>query len=99
MKQNLDTILFIDDDSSSLMEVFSVIGKSFDFSIMAFNSVVTGIDYLETNKKEVGAVLLDLSFTPNKYEGVEALQKIKKIDSFLPVIMLTGTQSEKKILK
>jgi len=95
MKPGLDTILFIDDDSASLMDVFSVIGKSFDFNVLAFNTIDKGLAYLETNENEVAAVLLDLSFTPNNYEGVDALKNIKKNNALLPVIMLTGSQSEK----
>ena len=53
------------------------------------------MEYLAANSKEIGAVLLDLSFTTNNYEGVEALHSIKKSYTLLPVIILTGSQSEK----
>jgi ppGpp synthetase/RelA/SpoT-type nucleotidyltranferase/CheY-like chemotaxis protein len=97
MQQNLHTILLIDDNYSKFIDCLSIVGKSYGFTIQAFDTVDAGLDYLESNKREVGAVLLDLSFTPNKYEGIEALQQIKNKYTLLPVIILTGNQSEKDI--
>lgn len=98
MQQDLHTILLIDDSYSKFIDGFAKIGKSdYGFTIRAFASIEAGLFFLDTNEKEIGAVLLDLSFTPNKYEGAEALQQIKKNHALLPVIMLSETYSKKDI--
>lgn len=97
MKQDLHTILLIDDSHSKFIDGFAKVGKSYGFTIRAFDSIAAGLSFLQSNEKEIGAVLLDLSFTQNKYEGAEALQEIKKNYALLPVIMLPETYSEKDI--
>lgn len=95
MKPYLQTILLIDDSYSKFIEGFTMVGKKNGFIITAFDNVKAGIAYLQENEKEIGAVLLDLSFTQNNYEGAEALKQIKNTNTLLPVIMLSGSQSEK----
>lgn len=95
MEQGLHTILLIDDSYTKFIDGLSAVGKSYGFSIQAFASVREGIEFLNKNQNSVSAVLLDLSFTPNNFEGLAALQEIKKSNSLIPVLMLTGNQSEK----
>lgn len=97
MEGTSQTILLIDDSHSKFSVGFAKVGKSYGFTIHAFDSIQAGLLFLSLNEKEIVAVLLDLSFTPNKYEGVEALQQIKKNNALLPVIMLPETYSEKDI--
>lgn len=95
MEQSLQTILLIDDSYKKFIDGFALVGKTYGFTIQSFDNTKAGIAYLQENENEIGAVLLDLSFTPNNYEGIEALQQIKNINTLLPVIMLSGSQSEK----
>lgn len=95
MKPGLHTILLIDDSYSKFIEGFVSVSKTNGYIIQAFANIKEGLAFLETNETEIGAVLLDLSFTPNNFEGIEALQKIKIKNALLPVIMLAGSQSEK----
>jgi ppGpp synthetase/RelA/SpoT-type nucleotidyltranferase/CheY-like chemotaxis protein len=95
MERSLQTILLIDDSFTKFIDGFSTVGKTFGFTIQPFYNPKAGIAYLQENKDNIGAVLLDLSFTSGNYEGVEALQQIKNSNTLLPVIMLAGSQSEK----
>lgn len=99
MNQHLHTILLIDDSYSKFIERFASVGKTHGFKIQPFDNVKAGIAFLQENENQIGAVLLDLSFTPNNYEGLEALKKIKNINTLLPVIMLTESQSKKEFSK
>jgi len=97
MKQDLNTILLIDDSYSNFIEGFSKMGKSFGFNVLAFDSITNGLSFLQSNINEIGAVLLDLSFSQNEYEGVGALREIKENFALLPVVVLPETYSAKDI--
>ncbi|MEI6554600.1 MAG: response regulator [Paludibacter sp.] len=88
--KNLNTILIIDDDCESLRESYSFAAKQNGFELIAYESINKGIEYINENENKIAAVLLDLSFSPGKYEGVDALETIKNTYSLLPVIILTG---------
>ena len=96
--EHSNTILLIDDSYTKFIDGLSAVGKSHGFNIQAFASVRAGIDFLNENQNLVGAVLLDLSFTPNNFEGLAALQEIKKSNALIPVLMLSGNQSEKEMV-
>ena len=91
------TILFIDDNFSQYLETLTIVGCSYGFNIQAFNNVIDGLAFLDVNNRNIGAVILDLSFPANEIQGIEALNKIKRNYDLLPVIMLTGSDSEKDI--
>jgi len=91
------TILFIDDNFNQYLETLTIVGSSYGFKIQAFNNVIEGLSFLEINHKNIGAVILDLIFPANEIQGTDALKKIKSNYDLLPVIMLTGNDSDKDI--
>lgn len=101
MKPNLqkktDTILLIDDNFKRFINGFNIVAQRYEFTVVGFDTIEAGLEYLNANEKTVCAVLLDLSFTPNNFEGVETLHQIKKNHLLLPVIILTGGVSENEL--
>lgn len=95
MERTLQTILLIDDNYLKFIDGFASVGKTYGFTIKGFDNVKAGLEFLAVNENNIGAMLLDLSFSPNNYEGFEALQKVKGNNTLLPVVMLSGSQSEK----
>lgn len=91
------TIIFIDDNFSQYLETLSIVANSFGFNIEAFSNVVEGLTYLKVHYKNIGAVILDIGFPEMELQGIDALIQIKSNYTFLPVIMLTGGDSEKDI--
>ena len=97
MKQVKNTILFIDDDYASFIDGLNLAAKQFNLSFIGVGSIENGLLEFQKKQEILGAILLDLSFTPGKYEGVEALEKIKSINSLIPVIIFTGSESGKDL--
>jgi ppGpp synthetase/RelA/SpoT-type nucleotidyltranferase len=93
MKQTKNTILLIDDDFAGFIGGLALAAKSFQLKVIGFESIEKGLEKFQHNQDKIGAILLDLSFTSGKYEGVEGLEKIKSINNLIPVIILTGSQS------
>jgi ppGpp synthetase/RelA/SpoT-type nucleotidyltranferase/CheY-like chemotaxis protein len=91
------TILFIDDNFNQYLEILTVVSTSFGFNIQAFDNINEGLAYLDINYKNIGSVILDICFPANEMQGIDALIKIKTYYDLLPVIMLTGSDSEKDI--
>jgi len=91
------TILFIDDNCNQYLETLNIVANSYGFNIKAFNNVIEGLDFLNENHKNIGAVILDIIFPGNETQGPDALIEIKRKYNLLPVIMLTGSDSETDI--
>ncbi|MCZ2392987.1 MAG: hypothetical protein LC105_03905 [Chitinophagales bacterium] len=99
MKKEKNTILLIDDDFNGFIESLSLPAKAFQLDVVGFETIESGIEYFSLNQESVGAILLDLSFTPSNYEGVEGLVQIRNINQLVPVIILTGGNSKNELSK
>ncbi len=98
MKQTKNTILLIDDDYARFIGGLALPAKNnFELSVIGCESVGQGLEEFQSNQDKIGAILLDLSFTPSNYEGLDGLREIKKINDLVPVIMFTGSESGKEI--
>ena len=93
MKQAKNTVLLIDDNYNSFIDGLNLAGKADRLRVVGFESIEKGVKGFRESQDSVGAILLDLSFSPGKYEGVEGIEKIRSINRLVPVIILTGSQS------
>jgi ppGpp synthetase/RelA/SpoT-type nucleotidyltranferase/CheY-like chemotaxis protein len=98
METSQHTILLIDDSYSTAINGYSKIGRDKGFIFKGFDTIESGISYLEKSHNEIDAVVLGLSFTPNNYEGLTALKQIQRFNELLPVIMLIEKQSDTQIV-
>lgn len=89
MQNNLQTILFIDDECDSYIESLEPFAKEAGFELQASKNVLEGLNFIKEYKDNVNAVILDLNFPIGEMQGFEALQIIKELQPYLPVIMLT----------
>jgi len=97
MKLAKNTILFIDDDNASCIEGLNLAAKQFNLSFFGIATIENGLEEFHKKQESIGAILLDLSFTPGNYEGVKGLEQIKSINSLIPVIIFTGSASDKDL--
>lgn len=93
MNNKKNIILLIDDDYNCFIANLLPPAKQFNLQINGFETLEEGINEFQIIQNKVGAILLDLSFTVENYEGLEGLKKIKSINQHVPVIILTGSQS------
>ncbi|MBK8808612.1 MAG: hypothetical protein IPO21_19055 [Bacteroidales bacterium] len=49
--------------------------KAFDLNGIGFETIEKGLGEFQNNIEKIGAIFLDLSFTPGNYEGVEGLEE------------------------
>jgi len=96
-EQNLQSVLFIDDDSSIYLSSLKLAAEAAGFELNATDNVIDGISYIKKYTEIVSAVILDINFPRGEMQGLEALQKIKKLQPELPVIMLTDSDSASDI--
>ncbi|WP_291124937.1 response regulator [Flavobacterium sp. UBA6031] len=96
-EQNLQSVLLIDDHSSSYLSALQPTAEVAGFELFATDNVLDGINYIKKYTEIVSAVVLDLNFPRGEMQGLEALQKIKILQPELPVIMLTDNDSASDI--
>ncbi|MCB9257289.1 MAG: hypothetical protein H6579_09175 [Chitinophagales bacterium] len=99
MTKGKDTILLIDDDFSNFIDGLAIAAKGNRLKMEGSSSIANGIEHFRANQNSVGAILLDLSFTPGNYEGVEGLVQIRSTNQLVPVIILTGGNSKNELSK
>lgn len=97
MDQTNYTVLFIDDHSSNYLPSLEPVASEAGFDVYATDNVLDGLEFINTYPETVNAVLLDINFPNGEMQGIEALQKIKQLQPFLPVIMLTDRDSSEDI--
>lgn len=95
MKKN--TILLLDDDFTNYIESLNTAAECHNMKIVSEDDIENGLSILRNKQTGIGAVILDLSFTPGNFEGIDALHKIKELNPLIPVIILTGNDSAKDI--
>ncbi|QWR78639.1 sigma-54-dependent transcriptional regulator [Candidatus Magnetomonas plexicatena] len=79
------TVVLIDDEKS-IRETLSEIFEDEGFTVVKFETGEEGLEYIEKAPPDV--IFLDL-WLPG-IDGLEVLQKIKQINSVLPVIIISG---------
>ncbi|MBF0463804.1 MAG: sigma-54-dependent Fis family transcriptional regulator [Nitrospirae bacterium] len=79
------TVVLIDDEKS-IRETLSEIFEDEGFTVIKFETGEEGLEYIEKSPPDV--IFLDL-WLPG-IDGLEVLQKIKQINSVLPVIIISG---------
>lgn len=91
--ENKSSILIIDDDKG-MLETLKPIFTNMNYIVISVND---GYKAIESVKKiKFDFILLDIIMP--KINGIETLKKIKKIDSSIKVIMMTG-YTDKKLVK
>jgi ppGpp synthetase/RelA/SpoT-type nucleotidyltranferase len=91
-------LLFIDDDFRDNLDAFNEYASVLGYEIIGINNVEDGIAFLKTNDS-VCAIILDMGFPVGQKQGYDAISEIKLIDSLVPIIMLTGSDSAADINK
>jgi len=94
---NLQSVILIDDHCKNYLSALQPAAEVAGFEIIAFDNVLDGINYLSEYKDTIHAVILDIKFPKGEIQGMEGLQKIKKIQPDLPVLMLTDSDSSSDI--
>jgi CheY-like chemotaxis protein len=87
------SVLFIDDQSKNYLSTLELAAKSFGYEIYPADSVLEGLEFLNSYADIIDAVILDVSFPKGEMQGTEALEKIKSKNEHLPVVMLTSSDS------
>ncbi len=87
------SVLFIDDQSKHYLTSLESAAKSFGYEIYPADTVLEGLQFLESYAEIVDAIILDVCFPKGEMQGIEALEKIKTKYEYLPVIMLTDSDS------
>ncbi len=87
------SVLFIDDQSENYLLTLEIAAYSFGYQIYAENSVLEGLEFLNRYAGVIDAVILDVKFPKGELQGNEGLEKIKLKYKYLPVIMLTDSDS------
>lgn len=91
--ENKSSILIIDDDKG-MLETLKPIFTNMNYIVISVNDGYKAIESVKEIKFDF--ILLDIIMP--KINGIETLKKIKKIDSSIKVIMMTG-YTDKKLVK
>lgn len=83
-------VLLIDDKSRKWYSLLNESSKHFGFTILTAESVEQGLRSLDEYTGTIEAVLLSLTFTAGKMQGIDGLIKIKEAHNKLPVIIFTA---------
>ncbi|MCD4819836.1 MAG: response regulator [Candidatus Cloacimonetes bacterium] len=94
--QKENTILFIDDDKD-LTELFSDSFSDFGFNVIAINDSSLAYKAFIDNKSNIDLIISDT--TMPKISGLEVIEKIRKIDENIPIILFSGYKSPRMISK
>lgn len=86
------TVLIIDDHKETCQAI-KLFLEFEGYQCSDFQEAPPALDFI--GKESVDAVLLDLKLGDNQMQGMEALERIRKIDALLPVIILTGDATVK----
>lgn len=84
MKKN---VVIVDDDRS-LRELLEIILKKEGYNVLSYSDGKEALDSLADRVKEVDVILSDI-IMPNM-DGITFLESVKRIDSNVPVIMITA---------
>lgn len=90
-------VLFIDDYHQRYWSGFQPVAAAMGMELYATNSASDGLDFLMEYAPIINAVILDLRFPPGEMQGIEALQEIKRKYEYLPVVILTESDSAEAI--
>ena len=97
MENSDRNILFIDDNYDILLSTLKIAAEEKGYILIPAKSVREGFRLLDSYINTIDAVILDLVFPLEETQGLEALKSIKKRFEYLPVIMLTDSQSEEDL--
>jgi len=87
MLREIKNILIIEDDKDSALLIKKMITSSFpDTSVVWFNSIGEGLEFLEGNNIDV--LILDLFL--RRIQGIETVQSVVSKFPSLPIVVLTG---------
>ena len=87
------TILYID-DNEKMTELFSLLGRDYDFNALTANSLSDGMNLLSVHVPDL--IITDLYMPDGDAYKLTALLKSDSRTSSIPVIICTNTQTEKR---
>lgn len=91
------SILFIDDNYGEFLNTLKLQAEYKGYNLVPSETAEEGIQLLDSYISSIDAVILDHVFPIDKMQGLEALKLIKKKYEYLPVIMLTSSESAEDI--
>lgn len=103
-------ILWVDDDTSSTLEIYSDLLRSSGYEIKMVQSADESLMYLQTNSKDIECMIVDIMMPVGSFDssetkmgmltGLVLLKKIKAIDALkkIPIIIFT-IYDEKEVAK
>ena len=81
-------IVLVVDDDLTVREVASAIVKRFNFEVLTAENGREGINEFRKHHRKIAAVLLDM--TMPQLGGIDAMREMRKIDSSVPIILVSG---------
>jgi len=94
-KRREGTVLVVDDDKI-VLEITSTLLSSLGYSVLTAMDGIEAIEIFTQHEKEIRFVLSD--FAMPRLNGLEALQKLRKISPDLKMILVSG-YSEEQVMK
>ncbi len=89
-------ILMIDERFSKWQPAIEKSATQYNFNVTNTESIEDGLEKLKEYSNSIDAVILGLSFSAGKMQGVDGILKIREFDDFIPVIILTGEKDDHK---
>lgn len=83
--------ILIADDNLEFSSTISDLVESFGYKTMVTNSPTTTMEYYYKNNNQITAVFLDIEFGINEeYDGLDLLEKFRKFNPTIPIVMISG---------
>lgn len=92
MDKNIKTVLVVDDDKEIVDFVSNFLSRYKIQTIKAFSGQ-EAVTIYNNHKEEINTVFLDI-IMPGSIDGIDALQKIRQLDTNSQVLMITGKPDE-----
>jgi two-component system nitrogen regulation response regulator NtrX len=84
-----DRILVVDDQQETCQLLEEALGRA-GYEVACAPDGEAGVEAVKSSDDGFSLVVLDLDFGPAKPDGLSALAELKRVDSDLPVVMLSG---------
>ncbi|MCK5807478.1 sigma-54-dependent Fis family transcriptional regulator [bacterium] len=84
----MDTVIFIDDERG-IRDSISMILPRYGFAVVTAATAAEGLALIKKNAETISVVVTDLML-PGGVDGMDILDRVKEIDSTIPVIMITA---------
>lgn len=87
-------VIYIEDEPLTRSYISKIISSE-GFEVKSFDNGLDGFNYFKNNGSDI--IVLDLDLP--KLTGVELIKKVRRVDSLIPIIVISGSEDRLEIIR